>query len=140
MVAFDAVVMGKRAERERAERERSARRFYWGTGLAVGALALVAYLNHDDGKDRTKGGQKGAWSAAERDEARAVCRRHASTYGESTCRVDRFCTCAVDNYESRGPFREFRDSLAPAVAAYIRPGAYGYFCTARAASACGERE
>lgn len=108
--------------------------------VLLGWLGWLVAGESDDGKDRTKGGQIGAWSAEERDEAMGLCRRFAGGYGESSCRVQAFCQCAVPNYEGRAPFREFRDSLAPAVAVYVRKGQYGYFCTARAASACDETE
>lgn len=112
----------------------------WIAVAGVVALCWWVRVNSDDGKDWSKGGQRGAWSAAERDEATSTCRKYASAYRVSPCRVSAFCRCAVSNYEGRGSFREFRDSLAPAVASYIRPGASGYFCTAHAASECSESE
>ncbi len=109
--------------------------------LAVAGLVgagAVAYLTADDGKDPSKGGQPGAWSPAEREEAADLCRYLSGLYGEPQCRVDAFCKCAVVNYEGRAPFREFRDKLAADVAHYVRKGEDGYVCTHRASIACPE--
>ena len=111
--------------------------------LALAGVALlvagVVYAGQGEEKASDRGGQRFEWSPQERDKAADECRRQASAYGESTCRVSAFCKCAVANYEMRGSYRGFLDIAAP-VAAYVRKGQSGYFCTSSAASTCGEPE
>lgn len=118
---------------EDERRPPASRRWRWLAGIGVGAVAVGWYLSSgsDDRSFRK-------WTAAERASATSRCEALALGRDKVTpCIAERFCACAVANYEGRETsIREFQESLLPGVAAYAEPGRFGYFCTDAATSAC----
>ena len=109
------------------------RRWRWvlGVGFAVVVIGLYVSCGSSDRSFRK-------WTPSERESATARCEVRSLARDKVTpCIAQRFCACAVANYEARETsIREFQESLLPAVAAYAEPGSFGYFCTEVATSAC----